>query len=244
MNNLDAILALEIKKELADSYFGFRKMIEEDGQYYNEQIIEALRQLESKVGFDLVRLYILLGTEEAAREFARITGLRDSYFLDPHLLRSPTIRSRLFKNQSSHGFTQRGRFHNLFFTIYNRLQEELAQYRAELDRLAGERRDIAEEIEVFRRKHDLGSMMGLMRRIDGDAQPGHIAGGATPLGSGGELEDKMRLEPPPEAHNLLPDISDLPPLKTCKSALTRLLDKVYAAQGEPDVRTYGQLKTG
>ena len=51
MHDMEELLSLEIKKEIADRYFGFRKMIEDDSQQYNQHIREAYRQLENEVGF-------------------------------------------------------------------------------------------------------------------------------------------------------------------------------------------------
>ena len=89
MHDMDEMLSLEIKKEIADRYFGFRKMIEDDSRQYDQHLLEAQRQLENEVGFDLVRLYILLGRESMIHDFFRLTGLRDPMFLDPYLLQSP-----------------------------------------------------------------------------------------------------------------------------------------------------------
>ena len=84
IHDMEDMLSFEIKKEIADRYFGFRKMIEDDSVQYNQHIQHAYRQLENEVGFDLIRLYILLGRESLIHDFFRLTGLRDQVFLDDH----------------------------------------------------------------------------------------------------------------------------------------------------------------
>ena len=60
MLDLNTTLAFEVKKEIADRYFGFRKIIEEDTNEYQKKVIASALELEDKIGFDLVRLYVLL----------------------------------------------------------------------------------------------------------------------------------------------------------------------------------------
>jgi hypothetical protein len=239
MHDMEELLCLEIKKEIADRYFGFRKMIEDDSRQYNQQIREAYGQLENEVGFDLIRLYILLSQEPLIHEFFRLTGLRDQVFLDPYLLQSPTIRQRLFKGQPVHGFTRRSRFHNLFADIYNRVRTGAETYGKTLTRLVEEGKAITEEIDLFHQKNDLGSMMGFLRRLDSGSmqEEGPMAGGVVPLRDS-YFADKMRIATPTAAEKLLPALPCLPEVKSCRRALQELIDAAFEAQGRPEVRTY------
>lgn len=237
MHDMDEMLSLEVKKEIADRYFGFRKMIEEDSRAYNEHVALAYRQLENEVGFDLVRLYILLQRESLIHDFYRITDFRDPLFLDPYLLRSPSIRRRLFKGQTVHGFTRRGRFLHLFCDIYQRLCQGLANYTATMNRLLSEGQAIVEEIDLFHRKHDLGSMMDFLRRLDGSGANGGLYGGISPLRDQA-LEEKLRMTAPDLVDRLLPVLPPLPPLKSCKGGLRDLIDQAYSEQHQPEVRDY------
>jgi hypothetical protein len=162
-------------------------------------------------------------------------------FLDPYLLQSPSIRRRLFRGQAIHGFTRHSRFHNLFFDIYNRLREGMEHYDATLKRLVAEGKAIAEEIEVFHRKNDLGSMMGFLRRLDSGAmqESGAMAGGIAPQRDN-YLEDKMRITAPDGAETFLPAFPPLPPLRSCKGKLQDLLDAAYEAQGRPEVGEFSR----
>ncbi|MCL2789783.1 MAG: hypothetical protein FWD79_03980 [Desulfobulbus sp.] len=240
MHDMDDMLALEIKKEMADRYFGTRRRIEEDSQEYNQHLQEAYRQMENEVGFDLVRLYILLGRESLVHDFFRLTGMRDQVFLDPYLLGSPTIRKRLFTGQMIHGLTRRSRFHHLFFDIYNRMREGMATYSATLKRLIEEGKAIAEDIEQFHRTNDLGSMMGLLRRLDSGsmheegALPGHVAPQRDST-----LTEKLRFPAPVAAETHLPIFPSMPAaMGACRTKLQELVDTAFDYQGKPEVREY------
>lgn len=241
MHDMDDFLALEIKKEIADRYFGFRKMIEDDSRQYNQHIRDAYRQLENEVGFDLIRLYILLGRETQVHDFFRLTGLRDQTFLDPYLSQSPTIRRRLFKGQTIHGFTRKARFRNLFLDIYNRVQAGLAAYITTCGRLIEEGKAIGADIENFHRTNDLGIMMDFLRRMGNGSsqQEGPLLGDLTQR-SGGGFEERMRLRAPANAETLLPLFQPLPPVKSCRSALIDLIDRAFDVQGRPEVTDFAR----
>ncbi|MCL1980095.1 MAG: hypothetical protein FWG62_03345 [Proteobacteria bacterium] len=236
MHDLDGILALEIKKEIADRYFGSRKRIEEDSREYNQHLREAYCQLEDEVGFDLIRLYILLGSESLIHDFFHLTGMRDEVFLDPYLRSSPTIRQRLFKGLFIHGLTRRSRFHNLFFDLYERLRQGVATYGATTKRLVEEGKALAEEVEQFHRTNDLGTMMGFLRRLDGG---GAMQGPLQPQ-QDSDLAEKMRLPVPVAAETHLPAIPSLPEVRAHKAKLRHLADTAFDTQGKPEVGDYAR----
>ena len=94
MQDIDEMLSFEVKKELADRYFGFRKLIEEDIEDYDNQVVAAFRRLEQKIGFDLVRLYILLKDEQVIHDFFQITGLKERLFFDTYHPQTGLCRNR------------------------------------------------------------------------------------------------------------------------------------------------------
>ena len=240
MQDMESFLSFEVKKELADRYFGSRKLIEDDRQQYDQKIQEAYRLLECTVGYDLIRLYILLRQESLIHDFFRLTGLRDDIFLDPYVLSSATIRQRLFAGLRFRGLTRHTRFQHCFLDTYERLIGSTGAYRAALKQLADEQQTIVQEIELFQRKNDLGAMMGFLRTLGGDAAgDGVLAGTVNPM-QDHSLEEKMKILPPKAAEALLPNLPDLPPLKRCKSKLIDLIDKAYRLQNGPEIREYAR----
>ena len=232
MHDIDAFLGLEVKKEIADRYFGARKLIAQDSGEYDRQVRQAYQQLEDGVGLDLIRLYILLQNESLIHDFFRLTGLRDDIFLDPYLLRSDTIRRQVFTGQRIHGLTRRARFRNLCLDLYSHLLQGTEAYRATLKRLATEQQAIAADVATFQRQNDLGTMMGFLRGLD--AREGGLSGEIAPLGDE-QLARKMRIDPPAAVEKLLPQIPELPPFKTFRSRLLELADRAYEQQGQPEI---------
>ncbi|MBW2501727.1 MAG: hypothetical protein JRD39_02190, partial [Deltaproteobacteria bacterium] len=72
--NFEDILAVELKREIAERYFGFRKMIEEDNLDLTEKIKSQLAILEKRISYELIRIYILLKDDGLIHEFMELTG--------------------------------------------------------------------------------------------------------------------------------------------------------------------------
>jgi len=230
------ILTLEVKKEMADRYFGFRKLIEEDIREYDNQVLTSFLRLEQKIGFDLVRLYILLKDENLIHEFFQLAGLDQLIFYDPYLPESPTLRKKVFTGQKTRGLTRAGRFRNMVFDTYEILCDDISQYRQNLQKLANERENIAEEIQQFYHKHDLGVMMDFLRGLDGGGyQAGSMEGGLSPL-AGDNLDQKMKVQPPPPVDEVLPVLPPIIPLASLKASFKNIVERAFLAQKKPDLK--------
>jgi len=237
--DIDKMLSYEIKKEIADRYFGFRKLIEEDIEDYDNQVIAAFRRLEQKIGFDLVRLYILLKDEQVIHDFFQVTKLGEKLFFDPYLAESATIRKRVFADIQPHGLTKKNRFRNMVTETYQTLTSHIDEYKINLELLRDEQQTIAEEIKLFYLKNDLSTIMDFLRGLGGSTsyKSGAMEGGLTPQ-TGESLDDKMRVKTPPPVEQLLPRLPKVRAYKEIKPKLKAIIDKAYALQGEPEMREF------
>ncbi len=219
------VLTYEIRKEIADRYFGFRKLIEEDSQGLAAGIRRSV-MIEEKICLDLVRIYIVLGNYQLIREFFAIVGMEEEIFYDPYLLESETIRQRVFLGIRTHGLTRRGRFKNLILDLYDSLVDHVGHYREKYVELIDEREVIRHEIDLFYQKNDLSDLMGFMRQFDREEAPGHISA-ANFSGLDKGLEEKMRLLPPPVIEKQLPMIPPLSPSADIRRQLKRLAEMAF-----------------
>lgn len=228
--DINEVLAYEIKKEIADRYFGFRKLIEDDKLDFAEKTRQYSFILEKRISFDLIRIYIVLKNEALIQRFLGLTGLPEDLFYDPYLTQSNTIRRRVFSGVRIHGLTHAGRFKNMLFDCYERLEVHVAEYRTKFDELKQYREEISEEIEAFYRKNDLGSIMGFLKTLGDPNKAGSMEGGLE-VGMAGNLERKMRIEPPLPPEHYLPIIPPLPHLPTIRPVLKELIDAAYEDHG-------------
>ncbi|MCF8056416.1 MAG: hypothetical protein K9K37_07235 [Desulfocapsa sp.] len=237
MEDFAKTLAFEVKKEIAERYFGFRKIIEEDSDEYQKEIISSTLILETKIGFDLLRIYALLREDDLIEEFYKLTKLGEVLFFDSYVATSPTIRKRLFDNQRVHGFFRKSRFRNMFFDIYETLREHVDSYRARIAALAEEHEVIEEEIKIFYQKNDLSGIMLFLRNLDGGSTTtsGPMSGGLESEGVVA-MEQKMRLKAPQPVEKFLPILQAIPRPADISSELKALINKAYSKQPDFDLK--------
>jgi hypothetical protein len=241
MEDITDILAFEIKKEMADRYFGFRKQIEDDTAAYTRRLTLSALELENKIGFALNRLYILLHDKSLISSFVKLVGLPEDLFYDPYIIDSVTIRKRVFKGLECRGFTRKSRFLHMFFDAYDSLCDHIEEYRETLTSLSEEQETIREEINIFYRKNDIDTILGFIRRLDSsqacmlsDMQPpekGRVING---------LSDQMRIHPPLQTCEILPTIPALPAQKDIYRPLKELAVSAFTNSMGLDVKALTQ----
>ncbi|MFP3984046.1 MAG: hypothetical protein ACLFV2_10200 [Desulfurivibrionaceae bacterium] len=233
----DQDISYEVQKDIADRYFGFRRLIEQDIKDYGDKVLASSARLEQKIGFEMIRLYILLKDQQLIKEFFELAGLEQMIFYDPYLTESETIKKRVFKGQLTRGLTKKGRFFNMVFDTYHSLTEHIESYRRTLEELVEKREAIADEIKAFYEKNDLTTIMGFMRSLSDSNlyKAGSMEGGLNPL-TGEQLDQKMKLQPPQHVEDLLPIIPRLPPLSDIKKQLKNIVNRAWRLQDGLDVR--------
>jgi hypothetical protein len=229
--SVEDILAFEIKKELADRYFGFRKMIEEDKLELDEKIKRQTTILEKRIGFELIRLYILLKDEDLIQRFMELVGWEEKLFYDQYITESATIRKRVFKGIKIRGLTRRGRFNNLVIDTYERLIEHVDRYREQLEDLLTTHATINEVIILFYKKNDIGSIMDFFRSMESTNENGSMW--AKPHDSSAEtFRQKMKIDPPPPIDKELTSVPPLVPVSNIRKELKKLIDQAFKFHGD------------
>jgi len=237
--NIHEVLAYEIKKEIADRYFGFRKLIEDDKLGFFEKTRQYSFILEKRISFDLIRIYIVLKEEALIHRFLALVGMPPDLFYDPYLTQSDTIRQRVFSGVHIHGLTHAGRFKNLVFDCYERLEVHVAEYRTRFDELQKYRDEINDAIEIFYRKNDLGSIMGFLKSLGDPNKSGGMEGGME-MGMAQSLESKMRITPQQPLEHYLPAIQPLPHMANIKRELKIIIAEAYEKHGKELIHLLSQ----
>jgi hypothetical protein len=235
----DAI-TYEIKRDIANRYFGFRKLIEEDTLALSEKIRQYSFILEKRISFDLIRVYILLRDESLIQDFLALTNLPEDLFYDPYLAQSETIRKRVFEGVHFRGLTKKACFSNAIVDAYERLVEHTGLYREQFAELVATQEMIHAEIDLFYKKNNLGSILDFLRGL-GDSTNTSMQGGMEP-NLAMKLDDKLRITPPAPIDQLLPVIPPLMPLVAIRRQLMNLITKAFNQQGK-DIHDYLSTKT-
>ncbi len=237
MEDLCTLLTFEVKKEIADRYFGFRKIIEEDTQLYKQKIIALSLDLEDSIGTDLVRIYTLLQDDDLISRFFKVSGLSERLFFDCSINKCRTLRENIFRGRKIRGLTRWSCFKNMFFDSYALLHDHIIDYRSALCRLTEDHDTLREQINLFYRKNDISGIMQFLRGLDrasaGDSGLLETAQEPNPCC---RLDDKLRLHPPDPVDELLPVIPEIPPLQEVRAALKEILLLSWSRQPDLDLR--------
>jgi hypothetical protein len=236
MEDLAKTLAFEVKKEIADRYFGFRKIIEEDSDVYQKEVINSALVLETKIGFDLLRIYALLREDALIEQFYNLTNIGEVLFFDSYVSSSPTIRKRLFQDQKVHGFFRKSRFFNMFFDVYESLHNHVDDYRRRIAALVEGHGVIEEEIKLFYQKNDISGIMLFLRSLDSDSGTSGIMSGGIDSGGIISMEKKMRIQAPQPVEKFLPVLEAIPDPSSINSELKTLVNRAYEKQADFDLK--------
>ena len=230
MEDFAKSLAFEVKKDIAERYFGLRKIIEKDSSAYQQEVIASALSLETEIGFDLLRIYTLLQDDALIQQFYRLTKLGEVLFFDSYVTASSTIRKRLFEGRKVRGFFKKSRFSNMFFDVYDELTQHVEKYRAGLAALVEEHEMIEEEIKLFYKKNDISGIMLFLRSLDGDTTSAGAMAGEINAGSNISIANKMKLRAPESADKLLPILPAIPASRTVNNELKQLVKKALTLQ--------------
>ena len=236
MEDFAKTLAFEVKKDIAERYFGFRKIIEDNSNDYQKEIISSALLLETRIGFDLLRIYALLRDDELIKQFYKLTNLGDILFFDSYVNNSPTIRKRLFEDQKTTGFFRKSRFTNMFLEVYKSLSHHVDNYRTRIASLVENHDVIKEEINIFYQKNDISGIMLFLRNLDGDSSTYGTMSGSLESGGAISMENKMRLHAPEPVEKFLPVLEAIPDPSSIKSELKNLINSAYYKQPDLDLK--------
>jgi hypothetical protein len=224
---------------MAERYFGFRKLIEDDTRDYQEKIRQYSYILEKRISFDLIRLYILLKDPMLIHLFCEEAGLEEKLFYDVELSKSETIRVRVFEGVRFRGFTRAGRYKNFGLECYERLAAHTEQYNQKIEELRNMREGISEEIRIFYRKNDINAILSFLRSMGDQNLSSHMAGGME-VGIAEALEKKMAIKPPFPVEQVLPVIPHLKKPDLISKDLLHLIKEAYTKQDDHILTIFSQ----
>ncbi|MBA3014902.1 MAG: hypothetical protein KKD63_07145 [Proteobacteria bacterium] len=240
-SSVNDVLTYEVKQEIANRYFGFRKLIEEDTMALADKIRHYAVILEKRIVFDLIRVFILIKDETLIEKFMALADIPEESFYDPYLIQSQTIRKRVFEGVRFRGLTKKGCFSNAIIDCYERLIDHVERYREQFAELVASQQMISDEIDLFYRKNDLGSILGFLRGL-GDPASSSVMKGGLEQDLAMDLDRKLRISPPVPIDHILPVLSPLPPLSVIRREMNAIISQSYSLQGQ-DIHDYLSDKT-
>jgi hypothetical protein len=236
MEDFTKALAYEIKQDIANRYFGFRKRIETESNQYLEELQSAGKELAADIIAEVERMHCLLRKDDLFRAFIDFTGLPDELtnkmscsmacsIANPQC---PSQWQTLFAGLKGKGLTRRRRYRHLVYNVYRSLCDNIAAYRDIFTRLEEEHEDICKEIDSFYRNNDLSGILNFLREIDNPSgfHAGALQADRASL-AGRNMDQELRISPPPPVTTMLYSLIQPPPLQEAKSTLDVFMKEAF-----------------
>ena len=167
-------LAIEIKKEIAENYYGEKVYLEEKWKEY-EEILKELRALKEKLSTEALRMVLLLNDSsiinrlEKELAFPLLECAKESPYWEKGKEGEKQILKELFL---PFAFTEKGRFKKVVFKAYERFFDTLKKYQKKLKEASAWYRFAKEDTEAFHKNFDIGTILNFFSRLDGSETEG------------------------------------------------------------------------
>ena len=218
-------MAYQIKREVAQRYFGYRKVIERDKQALQEMIKDFKKEFDELKKRDLARIHLLLKDPELIKEFHALIGWEIS---NPnYALNIPKKeQERLLNDIESHGLTAKARYINKVVDAYKKLYRNWERVNDLYEEILDEAEIINEEIKKFKNKFSLEEILSFFRTLDKDEVLSASLGEQAPQGHSQKLEQQLSFETV-NLDELLPDFPKLPAPDEIKKKLKKIAARAY-----------------
>ena len=228
MEDISKALVYEIKRDIANRYFGFRKQIETESRQYLDKLHNVDGQYAADIARNLQRMRCLLPNEQLFASFLQFTGIPESMAGLSVERHAPAAWQQLFDGLRGKGFTRRRRFRDLLYQVYRSLAADVDTYRHISLQLNEEHEDICAQIKRFYRMNDLSGILNFLREIDNpDALHAGLLHTDQPPLARQNLEEELRIQPPPRVDTHLPALPQLVPFKAAKPTLEALASQAF-----------------
>ncbi|MFH1147976.1 MAG: hypothetical protein V1736_09765 [Pseudomonadota bacterium] len=231
MEDISAALYYQIKKEIAERYFGTRKAIEEGKAAVNHRIAHHEETLGKVVCGDFCRIYQLLGSKELVEEFWSIAGLENRAFYDRYLSEAGETAASLLNGVKIRGITKKGRYRNLLLDCYRILVADVKRYRISYEEIQEECLLIEEEISQLASNYNLDEILRFVGNMESRGDMAGVLGETIVPEHRVALEAKLAVQHVERLEDRIVEIPVLPPPVRIESQLKDLATR--AQQSRP-----------
>ena len=227
VGDISAALAYQVKKEIAENYFGSRKALEEERNDFTQQERILKKAWEQEVLPILTSIYLLFIREEEGRAFLDLIKREDLIESIKHSLKDQGINPFPQSRPLPFTFTAKGKYKKLIIILY-----ELA--RANGEALGNEFRTLQKKVSLFNEdltnfnsSYNLSDILSLIHSLENRDDLKGVLGENTDPRAVPLLEEKLMLRPlelGQEGETLL---RPLPPIKEIQKPLKLLIDLTF-----------------
>lgn len=234
MGDIAAALAYQVKKEIAENFFGTRKQLEEErGELLREEE-ELLREWAEKVIPIFLKIRLFLVGEEEGQAFLSLIGepgIDEKGKREDSSLPSAEVNPL---PAPSFGWTRKGKYRKHIFTLYRTAWAEAQileeRFRALVQKVALFNEDLTHFNDAF----SLSEILSLTGALEEGNEAKCVLGESCEPAAVPQLEEKLRIRPLSLSRSSLPT---LPPLSEIRKPLKELIHRSFRKYG-PDIKRH------
>ena len=227
VGDIASALAYQVKKEIAENYFGTRKILEEERDDLIRQRIQLEKASQQEVLPILIRIHHLFIREGEGQSFLNLIQREDLIESVKQAIKDQGINPSPIPSAFPFALTAKGRYKNLIFTLYNKAKAKLDELLKEFNVLQRKAALFNEDLTKFQSSYSLSEILSLIKSIEGVDDLKGVLGENTDPRSVSLLEEKLVLKPLDFSREKVPVIRALPTLTEIQEPLNRLIDQTF-----------------
>jgi hypothetical protein len=235
VGDIAAALAYQVKKEIAENYFGGRKALEEEREELIRRGETLQRSWEEEVQPLLLRIYRLLTGGESGRAFLKLINREDLIKPLEEVDRQGPAHQAAGPVRPPLALTPRGRYKRLILTLYDAAVIKADAIHGEFKTLQKRVGLFNEDLGKFNGSFNLAEILSFIKAIENSDDLKGVLGQNTDPRAVPELEKKLLLRPLDLSRSGIASLEPLPPLREIRANLTGQIDGVYQQQG-PEIK--------
>lgn len=225
--DISAALAYQLKKEIAENYFGTRKNLEEERETLLGRRVELNEAWEKEILPLLTNIFKLLVGNEAGKSFLELIGKKD---LTEPMLQILNRQGKVPTPASCSipfALTAKKKYKNLISSLYRQARGKEEELFKEFNSLLKKSRLFNEDLGKFNACYSLPEILSLTKSIEeSDGLKGSLGENTDPLAVP-LLEEKLLLRPLDLSREPVYFQHPLPPLEAIRKPLEELIDQTY-----------------
>jgi hypothetical protein len=227
VGDIASALAYQIKKEIAENYFGGRKALEEEREDLINQMDRLAKAWEQEVLPYLARIYYYLADQEAGKQFLVI--IHQEEWLDRliDIQDNPAVNHIVATCSPGFSLTARGKLNKSVLALYQKAEQKSGPLVETCQTLLKKGRLFNEELADFQGRYNLLDILSFVRTIESTDNLKGVMGENTDPRAVPALEEAMVIHPVDLSRESHPPIHPLPPFSKIKKPIAQLLSITF-----------------
>jgi hypothetical protein len=227
VGDIASALAYQIKKEIAENYFGGRKTLEEEREDLIKQMDRLSKAWVQEVLPYLARIFYYLVDQEAGKQFLAIIHQEEWLERLIAMQDNPAVHKVAATCSPGFALTAKGKLNKSVLALYQKAEQQSGPLIETWQTLIKKGRLFNEELADFQGRYNLLDILSFVRIIESTDDLKGVMGENTDPRAVPALEEAMVIHPVDFSRESHPLIHPLPALAKIKKPIAQLLSITF-----------------